>query len=192
MSKEINTKVSGEGVVTATTTAKQERYEKKMAKYAANKARREQMKNEKAANRQKNEHRNQSRSLKGFRLIKSSVSNEDNATDSRYEDLFVDLANEWRTSNKPYVASETLVAYGEMGIIGAFRYGETGIFAKEQIFWIGFSDNNPIARAWDDFAERLLAICYSGNTVYVNRYLTNDKYEANNAMRRDLIMSRVA
>lgn len=144
----------------------------------------------KAANRQKNETRNQHRPLNEFRFIKSSVSNEGNATDSKYEELFVDLANEWRTSNKPYVASEFLYAHGEMGIIGAFRYGET-IFAREQIFWIGFSDNNPIARAWDDFAERLIKICYSGNTVYVNRYLTNDMYEANNAMRRDL-MSRVA
>ena len=163
-----------------------------MAKKNANARSKRVAKKKKVANRLKNEHRNQSRSLKGFRLINSSVSNEGNATDSRYEDLFVDLANEWRTSNKPYVASEFLDAYGEKGIIGAFRYGEIGIFAKEQIFWIGFSDNNPIARAWDDFAERLLSICYSGNTVYVNRYLTNDVYAANNAMRRDLLMSRVA
>jgi hypothetical protein len=163
-----------------------------MAKNNANARSKRVANKKKAANRQKNEARNQSRSFKGFPFIKSSVSNEGNATDSRYEDLFVDLANEWRTSNKPYVASEFLDAYGERGIIGAFRYGEIGIFAKEQIFWIGFSDNNPIARAWDDFAERLVAICYSGNEVYVNRYLTNDKYKANNAMRRDLLMSRVA
>ena len=45
MSKTINS-VSGEATVTATTTAKQERYEKKMAKYLANKARKEQKENE--------------------------------------------------------------------------------------------------------------------------------------------------
>ena len=162
-----------------------------MAKNNANARSKRVANKKKAANRQKNEARNQSRSFKGFPFIKSSVSNEGNATDSRYEDLFVDLANEWRASNKPYVASETLYVNGEMGIFGAFRYGES-IFAKEQIFWIGFSDNNPIARAWDDFAERLIEIFYSGNTVYVNRYLTNDMYAANNAMRRDLLMSRVA
>ena len=57
MTNKIKNSVSGEATVTATTTAKQERYEKKMAKYAANKARREQMENEKAANRKKNETR---------------------------------------------------------------------------------------------------------------------------------------
>ena len=40
---------------TGTTTAKQEKYEKKMAKYLANKARREQKANEKMTNRKQNE-----------------------------------------------------------------------------------------------------------------------------------------
>ena len=87
-----------------------------MAKNNANARSKRVANKKKAENRQKNETRNQSRSFKGFPFIKSSVSNEGNATDSRYEDLFVDLANEWRTSNKPYVASEFLDAYGEKGI----------------------------------------------------------------------------
>ena len=81
-----------------------------MAKNNANARSKRVANKKKAANRQKNEARNQSRSFKGFPFIKSSGSNEGNATDSRYEDLFVDLANEWRTSNKPYVASEFLLA----------------------------------------------------------------------------------
>ena len=47
--------ISRPDAATGTTTAKQERYEKKMAKYRANKARKEQMENERMANLQKNE-----------------------------------------------------------------------------------------------------------------------------------------
>lgn len=48
-------KISRPDAATGTTTAKQEKYEKKMAKYRANRARKEQMENERMANRQKNE-----------------------------------------------------------------------------------------------------------------------------------------
>ena len=53
----MNKNIAKSNAATGITTAKQERYEKKMAKYRANKARKEQMENEKAANRKNNETR---------------------------------------------------------------------------------------------------------------------------------------
>ena len=47
--------IAKSNAATNSTTAKQEKYEKKMAKYAANKLRKEQKENERMANRQKNE-----------------------------------------------------------------------------------------------------------------------------------------
>ena len=68
-----------------TTATKQEKYEKKMAKYLANKARKEQM--EKDRRERKNP----------------------------FEDMFMDMANKFCKSGKPYIVSDIIIVDGEVG-----------------------------------------------------------------------------
>ena len=163
---------------TGTTTAKQERYEKKMAKYRANKARKEQMENEKErieAIRQENETR---------RFEKLFVKIENN----EFEKLFVDIVKEWRDSHEPCI-SKIISFDGEIGIIGAFRYGENPLCTKTDLFCGGFSINSPLVIAWVEFKERIKDVWFNtktGNVVHFNRYFTDDRGLAYRETMKDL------
>ena len=141
-----------------TTATKQEKYEKKMAKYLANKARKEQM--EKDRRERKNP----------------------------FEDMFMDMANKFCKSGKPYIVSDIIIVDGEVGYFGVCGYGSTGMNTTFRTFYGGFSEGCRLERCWDDFCDKQFfkkMLFQNGNII--GAFRTNNEEEALQALMNDLI-----
>lgn len=140
-------KISRPDAATGSTTAKQERYEKKMAKYAANKARREQKENEKMMNRKQNE-------SPTFEL-KETV---DFHSLKEVEKVLVKKARYFYDNQQTFIHFP-ITYKGELNLISAVSWGrDKNHHEVTAITFNGSNERNELDELWDIVLDKELDI----------------------------------
>lgn len=149
---------------TGITTAKQERYEKKMAKYRANRARKVQLENEKArieAIRQKNKNSFQHKSV-GAESLRPT---------------FMDEARKFFKSGKCFGRFNMEFANVSFSL-GVLVWGHNPLDAQFQAICWGIAENTDVMEMWEDCLEEVFIQQLKSGVLHLNYLIADSREEA--------------
>ena len=146
-------------MLTGSTTAKQERYEKKMTKYLANKARKEQKENER----------------KNIEMVLNSL----------MSDVFKKTKEFAEQSDSPMYLGDVINDGEHIGQFGLFMWSKDGKKIEYDGFLVGIFPNSPFGMAWRKQAESVANMIeeYRENVSYIH---ANSREEALNVVCKEL------